>query len=320
MKHFIKETDSSTAKLGELLTLAHQYKHKKTSTAQNAVLAGQTWAMLFFKSSTRTRVSFEVGLNDLGGHALYLAQSTSQLSRGESIADTARTLSRYVKGIIIRTFDHSDVEEFARAGSIPVINALTDFLHPCQSFSDLLTMAEQWNFDGDGNLLESLKGRKIAFLGDCNCNVANSLIMAAGMGQMQISLGGPQEYAPTEKIKDLLSADGYDPDHQFTTDPLEVVKDADVVYTDVWVSMGDEAEKADRLAKMKPYCVTAELMQAAKPEAVFMHCLPAHPGMEVSPDVLEGPQSIVFDQAENRLHMQKAIMSHLANQAAPDNR
>ena len=319
MKHFLKETDFSTAELGELLTLARRYKHKNASSAHSNVLAGQTWAMLFFKSSTRTRVSFEVGLNDLGGHALYLAQSTSQLSRGESIADTAQTLSRYVKGLIIRTFDHNDVEEFARAGSIPVINALTDFLHPCQSFSDLLTMAEQWNLQSDDDLLESLKGRKIAFLGDCNCNVANSLILAARMGQMQISLGGPREYAPTEKIEALLTADGYNPNHQFTTDPLEAVKDADAVYTDVWVSMGDEAEETERLAKMKPYSVTAELMQAAQPGAVFMHCLPAHPGMEVSQEVLAGPQSIVFDQAENRLHMQKAIMSCLAGEAAPDN-
>ncbi len=319
MKHFLKETDFTIAELGEILTLAHQYKHKNPIADHN-VLAGQTWAMLFFKSSTRTRVSFEVGLNDLGGHALFLALGASQLSRGESIADTARILSRYVKGIIIRTFDHGDVEEFARAGSIPVINGLTDFLHPCQSFSDLLTMAERWSSGIDCILLESLKGRKLAFLGDCNCNMANSLIMAARMGEMQISLGGPPEYAPTDKIEGLMSADGYNPNHQFTTDPLEAVKVADVVYTDVWVSMGDEAEEAERLAKMKPYCVTPELMRAAKPDAVFMHCLPAHPGLEVSQEVLEGPQSIVFDQAENRLHMQKAIMARLAGQAASTNR
>lgn len=310
MKHFLKETDFSTAELGELLSLARDYKQNRASSGQNNVLQGQTWAMLFFKSSTRTRVSFEVGLNDLGGHALYLAQDTTQLTRGESIADTARTLSRYVKGLIIRTFDHKIVEEFAQAGSIPVINALTDFLHPCQSFSDLFTMAELWG--KDGNLFESLAGKKIAFLGDCDCNVANSLIVAAHMGGMQISLGGPQEYAPKEKIEDLISSDGFNPDHKFTTAPLEAVQDADVVYTDVWVSMGDEAQKAERIAKMKPYSVTAEIMQAAKTDAVFMHCLPAHPGLEVAMDVLEGPQSIVFDQAENRLHMQKAIMAHLA--------
>ncbi len=311
MKHFLKETDFTTEELGDLLTLAHDYKHNKASSSQNNVLAGQTWAMLFFKSSTRTRVSFEAGLNDLGGHALFLSQDTSQLSRGESIADTARTLSRFVKGLIIRTFDHKIVEEFAQAGSIPVINGLTDFLHPCQSFSDLLAMAERWG--DEKNLLESLKGRKIAFLGDCDCNMAYSLIMAANMGGMEISLAGPEGYAPTEKIEDLLSAEGYFPNHQFTTDPMEAVEGADVVYTDVWVSMGDEDEAAERTEKMKPYCVTSKIMKAAKSDAIFMHCLPAHPGMEVTEEVLEGPQSIVFDQTENRLHMQKAILAHLAN-------
>lgn len=308
MKHFLKETDFSQHELGEIFALAQNFK-KQRNRHHPPVLDKQTWAMLFFKNSTRTRVSFEVGIHELGGHPLYLSQESTQIKRGESIPDTARVLSRYVHGLIIRTFDHSIVEEFAAAGSIPVINALTDFLHPCQSYSDVLTMAEQWNDNDD--LLGSLKGRKIAYFGDCNSNMANSMIMAANLFGMNIALAGPSDYAPGEQLDALVQAEGFENGYHFTTDPMEAADGADAVYTDVWVSMGDEAEAAERLKQMQPYEVTEKLMNAAKDDAVFMHCLPAHPGQEVSAAVLDGPQSIIFDQAENRLHMQKAILAAL---------
>lgn len=306
MRHFLKETDFRKDELPGLFALADAIKRRRNGVNGSA-LSGQTWAMLFFKSSTRTRVSFEVGINELGGNSMYLSQSTTQLTRGESWADTARTLSRYVHGLIIRTFSHEIIEEFARAGSIPVINALTDFLHPCQSYSDILSMAEKWR-EGDGDLLEAVRGRKIAFLGDCDSNMANSLVLAANLFGMRITLAGPQEYSPSREINTLISEEGFEEGYHFTTDPREACEGADVIYTDVWVSMGDEEDLRRRLEKMKPYSVTALLMKMAKPEALFMHCLPAHPGEEVMPEVIEGPHSIVFDQAENRLHMQKAIL------------
>ena len=309
MKHFLKETDFSKDELPELFALAEKLKRERNQ-GNGSALAGQTWAMLFFKSSTRTRVSFEVGINELGGSSMYLSQTTTQLTRGESWADTARTLSRYVHGLIIRTFSHEIIEEFAREGSIPVINALTDFLHPCQSYSDILSMAEIWRV-GDGDLLQAVEGHKIAFLGDCDSNMANSLVVAANLFGMRIALSGPREYAPDRELDKLLSEEGLDEGYHFTTDPREACEGADVVYTDVWVSMGDEADSQRRLEKMAPYSVTSSLMATAKADALFMHCLPAHPGEEVTQEVIEGPRSIVFDQAENRLHMQKAILMKL---------
>ena len=311
MKHFLKETDFGKDELPELFALAEKLKQERNQFNGNA-LAKQTWAMLFFKSSTRTRVSFEVGINELGGNSMYMSQATTQLTRGESWADTAKTLSRYVHGLIIRTFGHEIIEEFAREGSIPVINALTDFLHPCQSYSDIFSMAEKWSVNG--NLLDAVKGRKIAFLGDCASNMANSLTIAANLFEMRISLAGPEAFAPGDKLKALLSNEGFNDGYQFTVDPLEAVQDADVVYTDVWVSMGDEEEAAQRVEQMSLFTVTADLMNRAKPDALFMHCLPAHPGEEVTKDVLEGPHSIVFDQAENRLHMQKAILAKIVEE------
>lgn len=277
-------------------------------------LEGQSWALIFSKSSTRTRVSFEVGLRELGAHPLFLSKNDIQLGRGESVRDTARVLSRYLHGLIVRTFDHSEVEELARHGSIPVVNALTDFLHPCQTYADLFSLAERWK-DG-GSLTDCLRDKKIAFLGDTACNVATSWILGANMAGMRISLAGPEEYAPVPEARALLKEAGLSGEgFHFTTDAAEAVDGADVVYTDVWVSMGKEEEARERIEKMMPYQVNSQLMKKAAPNALFLHCLPAYIGKEVTEDVLEGPASIVFEQAENRLHVQKAILSVLGRAA-----
>jgi ornithine carbamoyltransferase len=308
MKHFLKETDFKPSELGRLFALAHEFKSTRGRHAMP--LAGQTWAMIFSKSSTRTRVSFEVGIHELGGNPLFLNRNDIQLGRGETIADTARVLSRFVHGLVVRTFEHAEVQQLAALGNIPVINALTDLLHPCQIFSDAFTLAERWGRAGD--LVGSLRGRKIAFVGDRGCNVANSWIMGANLLGMKISLAGPPGFDAAPEFDQLLAREGFAGGYHFTTDPYEAVRDADVVYTDVWVSMGKEEETAERIRVMSPFAVTPELMAAAKPGAYFMHCLPAHVGQEVTQQVLDTPASIIFDQAENRLHMQKAILATLA--------
>lgn len=310
MKHFLKETDFKLHEVAEVFALARDLKQKRGRHTP-PVLAQQTWAMIFSKSSTRTRVSFEVGIHELGGNPLFLNKNDIQLGRGESIEDTARVLSRFVHGLIVRTYEHSEVERLAAAGTIPVINALTDFLHPCQIYTDAFTAAERWAGKG-GDMLASLKGRKIAFLGDTACNMANSWILGANLFGMKISLAGPQGFAPGAEIDALLQKEGFGKNYHFTTDPFEAVKDADIVYTDVWVSMGKEEETKKRIRLMSPYAVTGKLFAAAKPDAWFMHCLPAHPGEEVMQEVLDNPRSIILDQAENRLHVQKAIMAVLA--------
>lgn len=310
-RHFLAETDFSVAEAAEIFALAREFKRKRGRHTP-PVLQGQTWAMLFYKNSTRTRISFEVGIHELGGKALFLDKNQMQLSRGESIADTAKILSRYVHGLVIRAYEHSVIEEFAAEGSIPVVNALTDFLHPCQIYSDAFSMAERWA-GPDGDLLASLRGRRIAFLGDTACNMANSWILAAHLFGLDVVLGGPPEFRPDREIDEFCQKLGFPPPFTFTSDPYAAVAGADVVYTDVWVSMGREEEGAARIKKMSPYAVTPELMAAAAPGAIFMHCLPAHPGMEVKEEVLSSPASIIFDQAENRLHMQKAIMASLAS-------
>jgi ornithine carbamoyltransferase len=315
MKHFLKETDFTPAEVAEVFALARSLKANR-GRATGTVLQHQTWALIFSKSSTRTRVSFEVGVHELGGNPLFLNKNDIQLGRGESVEDTARVLSRFVHGLIVRTYEHSEVERLAASGTIPVINALTDFLHPCQIYTDAFTLAERWAAPSAGGpeLLASLKGRKIAFLGDSACNMANSWILGAALFGMKISLAGPKGFEPSAELDALLKQEGFAKNYQFTTDPREAVKDADVVYTDVWVSMGKEEETKQRIAQMSPYSVTPELFAAAKPDAWFMHCLPAHPGEEVSQAVLDNPRSIIFDQAENRLHVQKAIMATLARQ------
>jgi ornithine carbamoyltransferase len=312
MRHFLQETDIAPPELGALFARAREFKRDRGRPGP-APLAGQTWAMIFAKASTRTRVSFEVAIRELGGHALFLNQHDIQLGRGESIEDTARVLSRFVHGLVIRTFDQRDVERLAAAGTVPVINGLTDFLHPCQIYSDALALAERWTSGPE--LPAALRGRKIAFLGDTASNMANSWILGASHFGMKIALAGPAGFAPGAEIQALLARSGHPGAYQFTTDPYEAVREADVVYTDVWVSMGKEAEGGARARTLAPYAVTARLFAAARPDALFMHCLPAHPGEEVAPEVLASPRSIIFDQAENRLHMQKAILALLADAA-----
>jgi len=313
MKHFLKETDFSRREAAGILSSARQHKHHRGEETARP-LQGQSWGMIFSKSSTRTRVSFEVAIHELGGNPIFLSRNDIQLGRGESVADTARVLSRYLHGLVVRTYDHSDVEELATCGSVPVINALTDFLHPCQLYTDVFTAAERWV--GPGDLAESLKGRKVAFYGDCANNVANSWILGANLFDMEIHLAGPEGFAPGPELRSLLEEEGYGGRFHFTTDPVEAARDADILYTDVWVSMGMEDEERERLDLMAPYAVTSELFEVARPDALFMHCLPAYAGKEVTQEVLDSERSIIFDQAENRLHAQKAILEALARDRA----
>lgn len=309
MRHFLKETDFDSAEAAEIFRLAREMKRDR-ARGKRTDLEGQTWALIFSKSSTRTRVSFEVGIHELGGNPLFLNKNDIQLGRGETIADTARVLSRFVHGLVVRTYNHSDVEALAEWGKVPVVNALTDFLHPCQIYTDAFSAAERWA-GPEGDLMGSLKGRKIAFLGDTSFNMANSWILGAELFGMEISLAGPEGFEPGEEIRALLEKEGREVRFEFTNDPFAAVAGADIVYTDVWASMGQEEEQAQRAARMSPYTVTSKLFAAAKPDAFFMHCLPAHSGEEVEQAVLDNPRSIVFDEAENRLHVQKAILAVL---------
>jgi ornithine carbamoyltransferase len=263
-------------------------------------LKGKTLGMIFDKSSTRTRISFEVGMFQLGGIALFLSSRDTQIGRGESIRDTARIMSRYLNGIMIRTYAQEAVEEFARYADIPVINGLTDLLHPCQILSDLFTILE---------VKGSYERRKIAYIGDGN-NVANSWLNAAARLPIRLALACPEGYDPDTFI--FERAEKAAKEGVFLhRDPAEAAEQADVIYTDVWASMGQEAQKAERAEAFKPYQVNRELIARAKKDAIIMHCLPAHRGEEITSDVLDGPQSAVIDQAENRLHVQKAILEIL---------
>ena len=245
-------------------------------------------------------------MNQLGGHAMILPMSDIQLSRGETVSDTARVLSRYLDGIVIRTYDHAIVEEWATEATMPVINGLTDHSHPCQALSDLMTIQE---------IKGRLKGLSLAYIGDGN-NVANSLIEAGAKVGMRIVIGCPSGYQPDQRVIDRARMEGHitGASIEVVENPLVAVKEADVVYTDVWISMGREREQARRLRTLAPYQLNKRLLQRAKPNAIVMHCLPAHRGEEIAADVLDGPQSVVIDQAENRLHMQKAILTQLLNQ------
>jgi ornithine carbamoyltransferase len=307
MRHFLKETDFSRIEVAKLFALARELKQKRGKHTKS--LAGQTWAMIFAKSSTRTRVSFEVALHELGANPLFLNTNDIQIGRGETIHDTAKVLSRFVHGLIVRTYAHADLEELAQHGGLPVINALTDFLHPCQIYTDAFTAAERWA-GAKGDLLASLRGRKIAFLGDTRFNMANSWILGAHLFGMKIALAGPKGYEPGATI--CAEAMRLGAEFDFTTDPREAVEGADVVYTDVWTSMGQEKEAAARRKRLMPYQVTEKLFALAKRDAFFMHCLPAHAGEEVTQGVLDSPRCIIFDEAENRLHVQKAILVKLA--------
>ncbi len=280
----------------ELLALLERARRMKTGEERGTPLAGKSLAMIFRKSSTRTRVSFEVGMTQLGGHALFMSDKDSQMGRGESLHDTAKVLSGYVDGIMIRTFAHSEVEELARHASIPVINGLTDLLHPCQVMADLQTVQEEFG--------PELSGRTVAWIGDGN-NMANSWINAAWRLGFSLRLACPEGYDPDASI---LARAG---DVLLTRDPAEAAEGAHVVTTDVWASMGQEEEAAARVRAFRGFQVNAALMGRAAPEAIFLHCLPAHRGEEVAADIIDGPRSRVFPEAENRLHAQKAILAEL---------
>jgi ornithine carbamoyltransferase len=309
MRHFLQETDFSRDEITQIFALARTFKQDRGR--HDKPLAGQTWAMIFAKSSTRTRVSFEVGIHELGGNPLFLSTNDIQLGRGEPIADTAKVLGRFVHGLVVRTYAHSDIMGLAQDAGVPVVNALTDFLHPCQIYTDAFTAAERWAGPG-GDLYASLQGRKVAFLGDTGFNMANSWILGANQFGMTVSLGGPASDGPGKMIQMMATKAGAK--FHFTSDPQEAVADADIVYTDVWASMGQESESAERQQRMMPFQVTKKLFEAAKPDALFMHCLPAHAGEEVTQEVLDHPRCVIFDEAENRLHVQKAILAMLARE------
>jgi len=306
--HFLSLKDWSREEIELLFEMSAAVKANPESYAN--ALAGKSLAMIFQKPSTRTRVSFEVGMFQLGGQALFLGANDIQLHRGETIADTARVLSRYVHGIMARVFAHQDVLDLARHGSVPVINGLSDLLHPCQALADYFTLRERRG---------ELTGLKMAYVGDGN-NVAHELMFGAVKLGMLFSIGCPTGYEPNPLIYKSAVREAQrlgSPLPEINADPLEAVAGADVVYTDVWASMGQEKESKKRLAAFQGFQVTPELMGAAGPEAVFMHCLPAHRGEEVAADVIDGPQSVVFDEAENRLHVQKAVLVTLMGEG-PD--
>ncbi len=294
--HFVAISDYDRADLYRFLSLARDLK---SGAVKDRNLAGKSLAMIFRKSSTRTRVSFEVGMTQLEGHALFLASSASQMGRGESVSDTAKVLSRYVDGIMIRTFDHAEVEEMARHATIPVINGLTDLLHPCQVMADLLTVQEEFG--------EELEGLPVAWIGDGN-NMANSWLNAAAAFGLDLRLACPEGFDPNPEI---LTRAREATTITLTRDPKEAARGAKMLTTDVWASMGQEEEAADRRKELERYQVNEDLMAAADDSAIFLHCLPAHRGEEVTAGVIDGPQSRVFDEAENRLHAQKAIMLEL---------
>ena len=298
MKHLLKLSDLSPEEIIGILNLADQLKYERKNNIRHHHLEGKKLGMIFEKSSTRTRVSFEVGMYELGGHALFLSGKDLQIGRGEPIKDTVRVLSRYLDGIMIRTFAQQDVEDLAAYGSIPIINGLTDYCHPCQVLADLMTIRE---YKG------SLKGLKLCFVGDGN-NMANSLIVGGLKTGMEVSVACPDNYRPDADILARGFATGR---LTVTSDIRAAAKDADVLYTDVWASMGQEEEKAEREKVFRGYCIDADLMSVAKPDAMVLHCLPAHRGEEITDEVFEAHANDIFDEAENRLHAQKAVLVKL---------
>jgi ornithine carbamoyltransferase len=301
-KHLISLKDYSREDIEEIFDLAARMKAAPGEYVQT--LRGRCLGMIFQKPSTRTRVSFEVGMYQLGGQALYLGASDIQLHRGETIADTARVLSRYVSAIMARVFAHQDILDLAKHGSVPVINGLSDLLHPCQALADYFTLRERRG---------SLDRLKIAYVGDGN-NVCHELMIGAVKLGMSFACASPKGYEPNQLIVKATTRDAQKarvPVPVVTADPMAAVAGADVVYTDVWTSMGQEKEAQARVQAFKGYQVTTAMMSAAHPDAVFMHCLPAHRGEEVAAEVIDGPQSVVFDEAENRLHTQKALLALL---------
>lgn len=292
--------DLSEDEIYRVFAVASVLKSELRQGVSHSLLSGKSLGMVFKKSSTRTRVSFEVGIWQLGGHGLHLNCSDIQLGRGESIGDTAEVLSRYLDGIMIRTYDHDEVIKLAWYASVPVINGLTDLFHPCQALADMFTAYEKKG---------KLTGLKLAFIGDGN-NMANSLLCICAKLGVDMSLACPAGYEPPQSVVELAKSDAAltGAKLRIVRDPMEAAQDADIVYTDVWASMGQEQEKAEREKNFAKYQVNGELMAAAKPDALVMHCLPAHRGEEITDDVIDGRNSVVFDEAENRLHVQKAIM------------
>ena len=302
MKHLCKLSDLTPQEVTDILNLADQLKYESKNGIAHHHLAGKTLGMIFQKSSTRTRVSFEVGMYQLGGSALFLSANDLQIGRGEPVQDTARVLSRYLDGIMIRTYKQQEVEDLAKYGSIPVINGLTDYAHPCQVLADLMTIRE---YKG------TFKSLKMAFIGDGN-NMANSLIVGGIKMGMEVAIACPEDYQPDADIMAWAKANGT---FTCTTDILSAAKDADVLYTDVWASMGQEGEAEKRKAAFVGYQINDAVMGAAKPDAIVLHCLPAHREEEITTAVFEAHANEIFDEAENRLHAQKAVLVKLLGKA-----
>lgn len=298
MKHLLKLADLDKGDILDILNLADQLKYENQHGIEHHHLKGKTLGMIFQKSSTRTRVSFETGMYQLGGQALFLSNRDLQIGRGEPVQDTARVLSRYLDGIMIRTFAQKEVEDLAEYGSIPIINGLTDYCHPCQVLADLMTIREY---------KKSFDGLKFCFIGDGN-NMANSLIVGAISMGMECAIACPKDYQPNAQIMAWAKENGT---FTYSEDILACAKDADVVYTDVWASMGQEEEKAEREKIFKNYQINDEVMAAAKPDAMVLHCLPAHREEEITAKVFEAHANEIFDEAENRLHAQKAVLVKL---------
>ena len=298
MKHLLKMLDLSTEEIIDILNLADQLKYEQKHGIPHNLLKGMTLGMIFQKSSTRTRVSFEAGMYQLGGHALFLSSKELQIGRGEPVQDTARVLSRYINGIMILTFEQSEVENLAEYGNIPIINGLTDFSHPCQVLADLQTVREYKN---------KLDGLKMCYIGDGN-NMANSLTVGCLKVGMDVTLACPEGYHPDKQVLDFAAA--Y-PNFKLVSSPKEAAADADVLFTDVWASMGQEGEAEKRRIAFKGYQINDDIMSVAKSDAMVMHCLPAHREEEITAKVLEQHANEIFDEAENRLHAQKAVMVRL---------
>jgi len=300
LKHVVSINDLSAEQIVRVLDLADELKKERKQGKLQPLLVGKTLAMLFEKPSTRTRVSFEVAMTELGGHAIFLDLKTSQLGRGETIADTAKTLSRYCHGIMARLFSHETMQELAKEATVPVISGLDDLEHPCQVLADLQTIREKKG---------KLKGLKLAFAGDGENNVTHSLLLACAKLGISMTVGCPNGYEPAKEMVEKAKKDAAGKSEiKIVSSAEKAVQDADVVVTDTWTSMGDEASEKKRIKDLAPFQVSAELMKKAKKDAVFLHCLPCHRGQEVTGEVIDGKQSVVWDEAENRLHVQKALL------------
>src|SRR5262245_3769897 len=294
MKHFLSIEKLGRSDLEHILTASKEIKKDRGSQTER-ILSGQVWAMLFAKASTRTRVSFEVGIHELGGHVIFLSANEIQLGRGEPIKDTARVLGRMVQGVVFRTFAQKDLEEFAFYAAVPTVNALTDEEHPCQILADIFTFQERRG---------TIQGKVVTFIGDGACNVANSWMFAAAKLDFELRIAAPRGFQPAQHLLQRVGAKVV-----CTENVVDAAKGSDLLYTDVWISMGKEAESAERIKQMTGYQINGELMKLAKPGALVMHCLPAYRGKEIDEETFEANAETIFDQAENRLHVQKAILN-----------